>query len=121
MEVTSLKASQCCEVGYVSPFRLIGLEWKLPDRKKLRVQMPLEHSWQVRPLIHALFKKESCLSERMSNGSLPRSGWRLFNCVIDLLEEKKLGLIGGTGQNSGKELIGKPVSDPLPSFGPCTD
>ena len=49
----------------------------------------------------------------------PRSGWRLINFVIDLLEEKKLGFIGGTA--SGKEFIGKPVSDPLPSFGPCTD
>ena len=51
----------------------------------------------------------------------PRSDWRLFNCVIDLLEEKKLGFIGDTAQTSGKEFIGKPVSDPLPSFGPCTD
>ena len=52
----------------------LGLEWKLPDHKTawLRVQMPLAHSWQVRPLIHALFRKDSCLSER--NGSLEVAG-----------------------------------------------
>ena len=54
----------------------LGLEWKLPDHKTVwrRVQMPLAHSWQVRPLIHALFRKDSCLSERTSNGSFEVAG-----------------------------------------------
>ena len=63
-------------------------------------------------------------SRAFQKGQLPerqlRSDWRLFNCVIDLLE-KKLGFIGDTAQTSGKEFIGKPVSDPLPSFGLCMD
>ena len=35
----------------------------------------------------------------------PRSDWCLFNCVIDLLEEKKLGFIGGTAQTSERSSL----------------
>ena len=78
----------------------------------------------------ALMAGQAAHSRTLQKGQLPkrkdverqlRSGWCLFNCVVDLLEEKKLGFIGGTAQTSGKEFIGKPVSNPLPSFGPCPD
>ena len=69
---------------------------------------------------HSRALQKGQLPKRKDVERQPRSGWRLFNCVIDLLEEKKLGFIGGTAQTSGKEFIGKLVSDPLPSFDPCT-
>ena len=62
MEVSPWKRASVARSLAVS----LGLEWKLPDHKtaSLCVQKPLAHSWQVRPLIHALFRKDSCLKGR---------------------------------------------------------
>ena len=60
----SLKASECCEES--RRFVMTRVETFRPQFKTawLRVQKPLAHSWQVRPLIHALFRKDSCLKGR---------------------------------------------------------
>ena len=66
-EGTCMEVSPWKRASVVRSFAVsLGLERKLPDHKTawLRVQMPLAHSWQVRQLIHALFRKDSCLSER---------------------------------------------------------
>ena len=42
---------------------------------------------------HSRALQKGQLPKRKDVERQPQSGWRLFNCVIDLLEEKKLGFI----------------------------
>ena len=54
---------------------------------------------------HSRALRKGQLPKRKGVERLPRTDWRLLNCVVDMLEEKKLEFIGETAQTSGKEFI----------------
>ena len=112
----SLKASECCEE--FRRFVWTRVETSRPQ-DGVAARPNAFSALMAGQAAHSRALRKAQLPKRKDVERLPRSGWRLFNCVIDLLEEKKLGFIRGTAQSKGVHWKFKPVSDPLPCFVPA--
>ena len=96
-EGTRMEVSPWKPASVVRSFA-VALTSQPQDGKAAHVQMPLAHSWQVRPLIHALFRKDSCLKGRRTAASK----WLASLQLHDRLAGEEIGIHRRHSSDFGK-------------------